>query len=351
MQRIATSLSTAGFEVTLIGRKTPQSVPLVERNFRQKRLNVWFQRGKLFYIEYNLRLFWHLLCHNYDIYGATDLDTLLPHFIVSRLKRRPMTYDAHEYFAELPEIVHRPNVRRAWKMLEKTIVPRLKYAYTINDTYRQLFKQHYNIDFEVVRNATVLQPLPTTAAPHTEPYILYQGAVNVGRGVEQVIEAMQYVENIKLYICGKGDVHQNCVDLVRQLNLQHKVTFFGQIPPEQLRQFTLQATLGFTLFTNDGLSYYYSLANRFFDYFHSGVPQLAINFPEYKRINDQFEVALLLDDLNPIHIAQAINQLLTDQQLYQRLRQNCLRAREQINWQTEEKKLLQLYNKIKNATS
>ncbi len=344
MQRICTSLANAGYRVTLIGRLLPESKPLASQNFAQKRLRVGFRKGKMFYIAYNLRLFWHLLWHNYDVYGATDLDTLLPQFLVAKIKGKPHSYDAHEYFAELPEIVNRPMVKWAWKSLERFIVPRTKYAYTVNQSYADLFWASYKVKFELVRNATVLRPIEV---PKNKPekYILYQGAVNVGRGIEEMIQAMPYVD-CKLYICGKGDVYQKCVDLVAALGLQDKVRFFGFVAPNDLRQITLQATLGFTFFTKEGISYYLSLANRFFDYFHNAVPQLCVDFPEYRRINEQFEVACLLGNLAPITIAEAVNKLLQNEAYYQRLQQNCLQARTHINWAAQEKNLLAVYKQM-----
>lgn len=347
MQRICRSLSSAGYKVTLLGRELVHSVPLSEQVFEQKRLLLWFKRGKLFYIEYNIRLFFHLLTHSYDIYGATDLDTLLPHFLVSRIKGKQYVYDAHEYFAELPEIVERPLVRFAWKSLERLIVPRTKFAYTINQTYANLFMQEYGTKFAVIRNATVLRPLPNERAKSPkECYILYQGAVNVGRGIEQMIEAMQWIE-CKLYVCGDGDVLEQCRQLAKDKKVTDKVHFWGWIAPDRLIDFTQNATLGFTFFTEQGKSYYYSLANRFFDYFHNGIPQLCIDYPEYRHVNEQFEIAVLLNHLDPKTIADAANNLLRDSELYAKLHQNCLKARESINWQTEEKKLIDFYNNIK----
>lgn len=355
MQRICGSLAEAGYEVTLIGRTMANSKPLKERSFHQKRMKVWFSRGKLFYLEYNFRLLWHFLWNRYDVFGACDLDTVMPHFLASRLKRKTMVYDAHEYFPELPEVVHRPFTRWVWKTVEKLVVPRTKYAYTINQSYADFFKKEYGTDFEIVRNAAVLRKKEATSFNASqgydpqvfeETYILYQGAVNVGRGVEEMIQAMPFIEGCKLYVCGKGDVFEDCKNLVEQLNLKDKVRFFGFVPPEFLRQFTRHAKIGFTFFTNDGMSYYYSLANRFFDYFHGGVPQLCVDFPEYRRINEQFEVAVLLEDLEAQTIAKAANRLLQDSELYQKLQDNCLAAREEINWQEEEKKLVRFYERV-----
>ncbi|MBK9457924.1 MAG: glycosyltransferase [Sphingobacteriales bacterium] len=350
MNRICNSLAKGGFKVTLIGRKLPHSLPLEPKSYNQKRFKLWFEKGKLFYLEYNLRLLLHLLFTKYDIYGATDLDTLVPQFLAAKLKSKPHTYDAHEYFAELPEIVHRPLVKWVWKTVERLIVPRTQYCYTINQTYARLFEQTYNKHFEIVRNATVLHSalLPTPNPKYqqaTERYILYQGAVNVGRGLEEMIQAMPQI-NCQLYICGKGDVYNDCVALVEKLDLTNKVKFFGWVEPHKLLSITQNATLGFTFFTNNGDSYYYSLANRFFDYFHNGVPQLCVDFPEYRAINQQFEIALLLPNLKIDDIAKAANLLLNQPDYYNRLRNNCLAARQVYNWQEEERKLITLYKSI-----
>jgi glycosyltransferase involved in cell wall biosynthesis len=357
MQRICTALADAGYKITLVGRILPHSKPLPTMPFEQVRLKNWFNKGKLFYIEYNLRLAWWLLRHKFDVYSATDLDTALPQYFAAHFwHKKPFVYDAHEYFPHLPEIINRPLVKRFWLWVERTIAPAANAAYTVSDSYAQIFKQKYGKTFGVVRNATVLQPqhqlpnLPNNAEIFNKTYILYQGAVNIGRGIEQVIEAMPLInENCFLYICGDGDVLANCKALVNKLNLQNSVHFFGRIPPEQLRMFTQHATLGFTFFSNQGLSYELSLANRFFDYMHAGVPQLCSNFTEYAAINAKYQIALLLPNLQPAQIAQAANQLLNDPKLYQSLRQNCLAAREVYNWQNEAKTLLTIYQNIAPA--
>ncbi len=345
MNRICSSLANAGYTVTLIGRQLPHSKAIEEKVFQQKRLNLLFSKGKLFYLEYNFRLLIHFIFNKYDIFGGIDLDTLLPHFLAAKLKGKPHTYDAHEYFAELPEVVHRPFTRWAWKTVEKLVVPRTKHAYTINQSYADLFEKEYGTKFDIMRNATVLQQVDWPEIE--ERYILYQGAVNVGRGVEEMIKAMPMID-AKLYICGKGDKYEDCIQLSKDLGLEDKIRFFGFVEPKNLVEITRRATLGFTFFLNDGLSYYLSLANRFFDYFHNGVPQLCNDYPEYRRINEQFEIAKLLEDLSPETIAKAANQILNDPDLHAQMRANCLKARQAINWQNEEKRLVELYDKIEN---
>ena len=201
----------------------------------------------------------------------------------------------------------------------------------------------YGVQYAVVRNAPVLQPL--TIPPKPEKYILYQGAVNEGRSFETLIPAMQWVP-VPLIICGYGNFMEQARNLVKKYGLQQKVIFRGMVPPQELRAITEKAWIGLTLFENKGQSNYYSLANRFFDYMHAGVPQLCVDYPVYKEINNKYGIAVLLIDLSPEAIAQGLNSLLNDQPLYDSLQRNCLEAREVINWQEEEKILLAFYANI-----
>jgi glycosyltransferase involved in cell wall biosynthesis len=201
----------------------------------------------------------------------------------------------------------------------------------------------YGVQYEVIRNVPVLQPI--VLPEKTEKYILYQGAVNEGRSFETLIPAMKFV-NARLIICGEGNFMQQARQLVMDHQLTDKVIFTGRILPADLKQYTLQAWAGVTLFDDTGLSNYFSLANRFSDYLHAGVPQLCVNYPVYQEINNQYQVAVLINDLRAETIVGALNELLNNKNLYNRLQQNCLRAREVINWQEEEKKLLTFYKNI-----
>ena len=123
MQRICTSLSDAGYEVELVGRELSTSKPLDKFAFAQTRLKCLFNKGKLFYLEYNLRLFIYLLFHRSDIICAIDLDTIVPCYYAARLRKAKIVYDAHEYFPEVPEVVRRPRIQKVWRWVEKTFVP------------------------------------------------------------------------------------------------------------------------------------------------------------------------------------------------------------------------------------
>lgn len=343
MIRICTSLVQAGYEVVLVGRSHKDSKPLREQVFGQKRLPVGPDRGKLMYFLFWIKLFFYLLFQKTDAICAIDLDTILPVYFASKLKGVKRVYDAHELFTEMQEVVTRPREKKLWDRIEKFSVPRFPVGYTIGECYADVFREKYGVDYAVVRNATILRPV--VIPEKKEKFILYQGAVNVGRCFEFLIPAMQYVD-APLIICGAGNFYDEAVALTKQYNLEHKITFKGYVPPEQLKEYTLKAWAGITLFEAIGPSNRLSMANRFFDYMHSGVPQLCMAYPEYEKVNARFELACLIAEPTADHIAAALNKLVQDEAYHRQLQENALKAREIYCWQEEEKRLTAVYRNL-----
>lgn len=344
MIRICTSLADAGYSVTLVGRKLKSSIPLPKHPFKQKRINCFFEKGKLFYAEYNIRLFFFLLLKKMDCICAIDLDTILPCYFISRLKKIKRVYDAHELFCEMKEIVTRPGIYKMWKRIERFTVPKFALGYTVNQPIAAEFTKMYGVQYEVIRNIAMLKKIDT-AASKKEKFVLYQGAVNEGRSFETLIPAFKNID-AELVICGDGNFIQQAKKLVTENSLQDKIIFKGKILPAELHTIAQQAYIGVTLFDDKGLSNYYSLANRFFDYLHAGIPQLCVNYPVYSEINSQSPIALLIDDISSENIAAQLNNLLLNEVLYNGLKQNCLRVRQSLNWQQESVKLIQFYKSI-----
>jgi glycosyltransferase involved in cell wall biosynthesis len=343
MIRICTSLTEAGWAVTLIGNKNSRSALLIPKKYRQKRLFTLFTKGLGFYAEYNIRLFFYLLFVRTDIICCIDLDTMLPVWLAGKLKNKQRVYDAHEYFSQQKEIMTRRGVHRVWKWIERTFVPKFKNGYTVSHSIAAEFKKLYGADYEVIRNVPLPGRLSTSL--HKEKIIIYQGAVNEARGLEFLIPAMKDVD-ATLHIYGDGNFMEQTKELIALNNLQDKAFVMGKVLPEHLDAITQSAYIGINLVEFTGLNQYYSLANKFFDYVQNALPQVSMNFPEYKKINDEYEVAVLIDDLQITTIADAVNKLLKDGILYTELQQNCLKARRILNWEKEEKKLLEFYKKI-----
>lgn len=343
MMRICTSLANAEFEVKLIGVKRKYSLPLAESNYEQKRIFMFFQKGFGFYLEYQIRLFFFLLFSRIDIICCIDLDTMLPVYFNSVLRRKISVYDAHEYFSQQKEIVTRPKVYKVWHFIERKFVPKFKNGYTVSESIAEEFSKLYKVNYGVIRNVPILKPYREIT--RSQKIILYQGSVNEARGFEVLIPAMKKVAAV-LMIYGDGNFMNEAKVLIEKNDVSKKVILAGKVTPLVLGTVTRQAYIGINLVEHLGLNQYYSLANKFFDYMQNGIPQITMNFPEYKRINDQFEIALLIDHLSVETVENAINQLLNDKDLHTRFKQNSIKAREYFNWQIEEQKLIQFYQQL-----
>ena len=316
MQRICTSLANAGYDILLTGRKMKGSVALKKEPFKQKRLRCLFNKGFFFYAEYNLRLFFYLLFIKMDAVCAIDLDTILPCYVISMLRRKKRVYDAHELFTEMKEVITRPPIKNTWLAIEKFVIrnmPQKSSSSFISKTKKKI--------------------------------ILYQGAVNEARGLENLVDAMQYVDAI-LHIYGDGNIYKKIETLINDKNRQHQIILKGKLVPEKLLEITQQAYIGINLVEPVGLNQIYSLANKFFDYIQAGIPQVTMNFPEYKKINNESEVAVLVNTVDENEIAAAINLLLKNAVVYEELKNNCIAAREILNWQQEEKGLVSFYKNV-----
>lgn len=344
MQRICTSLQQNGYNVTLVGVLRKSSIKLSSQVFAQKRLKVFFEKGFLFYAEYNLKLFFYLLFAKANAICAIDLDTIIPCYFVSVCKRKKLVYDAHEIFTEMKEVLENKPVLWFWTKVERIFVPKFKLGYTVNKFMQDEFYRRYKRNYEIVRNIP-LNTIRNSPLGVRGTFIIYQGAVNEGRAFEQLIPAMQQV-NCELRIYGKGNFFEQTKLLIQQHNVGDKVKLMGAFLPDELNNITPTALFGITIFDAEGMNQYYSLANRFFDYAMAGIPQVCVNYPEYKAINDEYNIALLIDNVQPQTIAAAINEMLANKELYEKLKSNCIAAREKLNWQNEEKKLINYWNKI-----
>ena len=338
------------YKITLIGRLKKDSKPVNQRAYNVHRMLLRFEKGFKFYAEYNLRLFLYLLFKPRSIYFSNDLDTLLPNFLLSKIKGSALIYDSHEYFTEVPELIGRDKVRAIWLRIESYILPKLKTMFTVNETLAKIYSEKYHIPVHTVRNVPKLDGYKKNENIHnirakygiapTDFLLIYQGAVNKDRGLEELIEAFSYLPEIyHLLIIGSGDVHQRLVEKTMELKLNH-IHFTGQIPFCELAAYTIQADLGVSLEKSTNLNYRYALPNKVFDYLASGVPILVSPLTELCAILDKHDVGKLLPSHEPKVIAETIESIFANQNQLAIWKENTRKASEEYCWEKEEKKLV-----------
>lgn len=343
VDKVCSTLQKNGFEILLIGRKLKNSTPL-NRSYTTKRIRLFFNKGFLFYAEYNLRLFFIILFFKKDILLSNDLDTLLPNYLVSILQRKKIVYDSHELFPEIPELVHKPFVKKCWSQLESWILPKLKNNYTVCKSIAEFYSKKYNANFTTIMNLPNRKNIQLGEFPFQydeKKIILYQGALNVGRGLELIIETMLFLENTILVIIGDGDIINQLKQKTTNLNLDNNIYFLGKLTPKKLQKITPLADLGISIEEDLGLNYRYALPNKIFDYIQAEVPILVSDLPEMKRIAIDYKVGEVIVNRKPKALALQIKKLL-DKNFSTALK----KAKKELVWENQEEKLLTIFKNL-----
>jgi glycosyltransferase involved in cell wall biosynthesis len=351
VHKVCNFLNDNNWDVTLIGRKHKQSLTIEERSYITQRINCFFNKGVLLYAEFMMKLFFRLLFKNPDVFLANDLDTLLPNFLISRLKNKKLVFDSHEYFTGVPELEKSPFKKNIWKSLERFILPKIKFAYTVNQSIADLYNSEYGIIMKVVRNVPALENKIEKSEmlyPENKNILLLQGAgINEERGAEELVESMSLLPgNYKLYFIGSGTLWNKLKEMTYRLNLNEKIEFIDKIPFSKLHDYTRQAHLGLSLDKSSCLNYKLSLPNKVFDYIHAGIPVLSSSVVEVKNIIDNFEVGATIKDVTPSSIAEAIKNIFENEALYNRWKENTYKAAEILCWQKEEKVLAEIFSSL-----
>ena len=351
VDKVCNFLTRNGFDVTLVGRRYGDSATLAPRAYKTHRLRLLFRKGAFFYAEYNIRLFFYLLFHHFDLFVANDLDTLLPNFFISKLKRKRLVYDSHEYFCGELSIADRPFVKRVWKSIERFCFPKLKDVITVSQSIVDQYEQEYGIRPHLVRNIPPKATPPVTETrvslqlPEDKTIIILQGnGINEGRGGEELVEAMPFVDEKAVFlIVGNGTVISQLKERVKDLQLEHRVRFVSRVTPEMLYNYTYLSDIGIALDRDLSMNLRFSLPNKLFEYIKAGTPVVVSNLIERARIVGQYRVGLIVEDFQAENIAEKINKLVNDKQLYNDLKANCKLAAEDLCWENEEKVLEEIY--------
>lgn len=353
VMKMAETVKELGCEVLIIGRTRGECCRNDMVPFPVKRFRMLFNRKFLFYATFNLKLFFFLLFVKTDILVADDLDTLLPNFLVSKLRRLPLVYDSHEYFTGVPELNGRPFVKSVWKLIEKSIFPYLNNIITVSDSLADQYEKEYSVRPLVVKNCS-------KRSQHLKGYsrkemginekdflLIIQGSgINADKGGEELIEAVRITENVSLLIVGSGDILEDLEKMVTTMDLGRRVRFVPKLKWEELMRYTKSVDAGMCLEKGTNLNYRFSIPNKLCDYISAGIPVVAGNLPEIKKIVEGYRCGIIIPDITSLNISQAVIELRDNGNLRNELKRNSSAASEELNWENESLKVASFYGAL-----
>lgn len=336
MIRIASSLQDFGYEINVFYRPYikfgNQTAKEVGFNFKTTPINILPQRGVLFYLIYNFAILLKLFKVKTDFYYAVDSDTLLALTILSKLKNKPLIYDAHEYFAEVPELNGKLFKKKIWHYITQYGVNQSSLCITVSESLANSLKKKYKKSFKVLRNLPHRNDIHNIEKEDI-PTVIYQGALNKGRGLELLIKAMTELKYMQCWIIGEGDLSETLRSLKNELNAKN-VKFWGVLSPDELKLLTPKCFVGFNLLDDESLSYHDSLSNKYFDYMHAGIPSISSFLPEYVSLNNAFNCGICIDN-NENKFIETIESWIKYPEKYTYFQNNAIIACQTLCWENE----------------
>ena len=348
----AAVLRSLGCNVTVVCRRKA-GFNFESDDFRALRFRFLIKKGPLFYLVFNIRLLIFLLLNRYDIYIANDLDTLLPNYIVSRLRRKPLVYDSHEYFTGQYGLEEKHFAYNTWKKIERNIVPGLKYMITVSDSIAGLYNAEYGVNPEVIRNmaysSSGITPvrLEGIGIENNEFRLIIQGAgLNPGRGMPELLDALKLVSGVHLFIIGSGDALSIIKMKISSQGLNGRVTLIPQLPWREMMRYTIACDAGISLDKDTCINQKLSLPNKLFDYLSAGIPVIASPLPEVSKIIHEFNCGVVAEAVTPECISKAIIKLRDNKELTAGMKESAKTASKVLNWERESIRETAFFRKI-----
>lgn len=317
-QRVAKTcswLKNHGNEVILVGFYNRNSRPL-ERSYSVIRFYNPFDSGILFYAWIQIRLFFFLLFQRTNIVWSNDLDTLGPAALLRRFKHFLLVYDAHECFTESIGLIKSPFKRKLWSAVEKFSMPKVDHGITVSNGIQLYYQSKYKKPFLVLRNLPDLNVVPIQIEKPKEwegnKILIYHGVFNPHRGLDELIDAMELLQNTILVIIGFGEHEGVLKDKVKTLQLERKVVFLGPKNYNEILGLLVHANLGIALEKPMSESFRWALPNKIFDYARMGLPFITLGNPAVKEVLEQFSIGHIISGLDKSELAESIIRILEE---------------------------------------
>ncbi|MGK0149729.1 glycosyltransferase family 4 protein [Pseudomonas putida] len=387
----AQTLQGAGYQVRVFALHTPGITQQQERLeggievFRVARSPLWRWRkgrtasakssqtstsqgpiGKLSFKHQILRLIaraWthigllvHMVRYGASVVHSHDVNTLPTAWLASRLSRARLVYDAHEISTSREGY---DSFRRLVGMVEKRLMPTADGTITTTDARAKYFARAYHIT-----RPTVLQNRPrlTHCSPTNRireelgltehwPIIVYQGGLQQGRGLEKLIYTAANVPDAYFVFIGGGRLTHSLMRLSEELELQERVRFIPTVALAELPSYTASADIGVQPIENTCLNHYTTDSNKLFEYLNAGLPVVATDFPEIRRIVRSHDVGLLVPANDATALAKALSKLVSDASLRNVYSQNARITSSTLNWEEQESRLVDLYQQVLSPAS
>ena len=282
----------------------------------------------------------------FQVIHCHDIDTL-PCGILLKFFRGghvKLVYDMHDH-----PLIFLNSFPRSKSLVDLMFSFMRKYAdhlIVVNDG----FIEYLALEGFKKENITVIMNVPERIAdrpPLRENNvfrIFYYGELGKDRGVHNLIKAVEPLSNVLLLLAGRGDF----VPWIIQLEKAHpNISYLGWISNSEIERLIRTCHLIPTLYLPNNINQILATPGKFFTSITNGIPVLASEGTYMATLVREYKCGMIVDATNPISIREAIEALIVDKSLFERLARNGIKAaRGLFNWSIMEKRLLSTYSNL-----
>ncbi len=288
------------------------------------------------------------------VFHASDLYCLRAMRLAATKYEAALVYDARELYPHVASTAGRPWVRAFWRRVERRDIGAADTVFTVSDSIAVQLQTTYGI-----ARPNVLHNVPESQCPRpsgtlrqragidsNSVLILHQGSIQKSRGCFLLLDAMRDVDGAVLVFMGSGPQMPALARAVREHGIHKRVRLVDPMPPDALLPVTADADLGVTLLEDTCLNHQYALPNKLFEYLMAGVPVLASDLHEMRRVVEHHQVGMVVRPSDRRSLVQALQQCANNVELRRKWRANTPRVFETYNWSVASQRFTTAYHAL-----
>ena len=310
-----------------------------------------------FYACLYLKMLWRGMRTSFDVVHCHDLDTLPLGFLLGKLKRKPIVYDAHESFPDMLEGSVPRAMQRALVGLENFFIRRIDLLITVGEKLRRYFAERGARRSVVVGNWKRLSDFSRTGQQNLvvrRQLGIPDGAMAIvcitqllkDRKIEELLAAIEDRPDVYVILGGKGILKDWIVQSAAD---NPRIRFVGFVSGKQIADYTCAADVVYYGFDPQNPNARFSAPNKLYEALAAGRPLITGDFGEIADVVREADCGIVVPDYSAEEINRALVAL-EDTELRRLMSTNarCF-GRASMNWAKGEETLRQEYGAMFQA--
>ncbi len=286
-----------------------------------------------------------------EVIHAHDVNTLVTGWVAAKIAKARLVYDAHEISTSREGYA---GLRKIVGVIERVLMPQADGTLTTTDARAKFFARAYHIPRPVVlQNRPRQQPIVQSNRIREElgldrpwPIVLYQGGIQQGRGLERLARLAKDVPDAYFVFIGGGRLDGVLRAIVQEAGVADRVHFISTVTLAELPAYTASADIGVQPIENTCFNHFTTDSNKLFEYVQAGLPVVASDLPEIRRVVQEHDLGVLVKPGDSTALAAAIGTLVVDKALRLHYTEHARKASSRLSWESQEHKLVDLYDKV-----